>query len=173
MNSEFADDMDLLQLERELQSLTPAVPRRELVQAIKARMEPVPRRVQQRDRVVTFPWRRMVAPAAAAAAAVAVFNLDNGRREGKTPPGTANTVTPAIKWEPMRMLPAYREYLDKGYVLNQNMEFVHPRYAQLFNAPVLRFPDEGDSTMQVTLPRQNRFIVPAGYGSGRTSLRWQ
>ena len=63
---------------------TPAPPRRELVQAIKARMEPVPRREQpRREKVVTFPWRRMVAPAAAAAAAVAVFNMEDERRSGK------------------------------------------------------------------------------------------
>ena len=179
MNSDFSDDMDLDQLERELQSLTPIAPRRELVQAIKARMEPVPRRVQdQRNRVATFPWRRMVAPAAAAAAAVAVFNLDDHRRTSKPPQVAANEpatpATPAIAWEPMPMLPEFQEYLDKGYLLTQDLEqFVHPQYAALFNIPVLRLSDDKDTTMRVSVPRRNRVIMPAGHRTGQTTLRWQ
>jgi len=180
MNSDFSDDMDLFQLERELQSLTPAAPRRELVQAIKARMEPVPRReVQRRERVVTFPWRRMVAPAAAAAAAVAVFNIDDDSRRdgGKPAPIVGNDVATAIKWEPMPMIEEYREFLNQGYFINPyspNLEFVHPQYRGIFSAPVFRFQDGNDGTMRASFQpqRKNRFIVPAGYGEG-ASLRWE
>jgi len=168
MNSDFSDDMDLLQLERELQSLTPAAPRRELVQAIKARMEPVPRRVQRsRSRAVTFPWRRMVAPAAAAAAAVVVFNLDDDRREGPGPrPENNGNTTSSIKWEPMRMLPEYRRLLDQGYFLTQNMEFIPPGYASQYNARLMPFPVQNGSLVSDSVSSHNHFIVPAGYGSG-------
>lgn len=177
MNSDFSDDMDLFQLERELQSLTPAAPRPELVQAIKARMEPVPRREQpRREKAVTFPWRRMVAPAAAAAAAVAVFNIDDQRRDGKAPPVAGNDVAPAVKWEPMPMIAEYREYLNKGYFINPynpNLQLVHPQYAPLFSAPVLRVPANADGTMRASFPQRNtRFIAPMGYDE-RTSLIWE
>ena len=42
MNSDYSDSMDasLLQLERELKSLTPVPPGRELLRSLQARMEP-------------------------------------------------------------------------------------------------------------------------------------
>ena len=183
MNPDFSDDLDLVQLERELQSLTPVAPRRELVQAIKARMEPVPRReVPRRERVVTFPWRRMVAPAAAAAAAVAVFNIDDSRREGDKPASIAGNDAAPIKWEPMPVLAEFREYLNKGYFINpysEELELVDPRLAPLYVGPVYNFPygnennSVGGGTMRASFQqRKNRFIVPAGYGDG-TSLRWE
>ena len=165
MNSDFSDDMELFQLERELQSLTPVAPRRELVKAIQARMEPVPRRVaQHRDKVVTFPWRRMVAPAAAAAAAVAVFNIDDERRDGKTAAAPENENTAAINWEPMPMLPAYREMLDRGYVLTQDMQFIQPQDLGYYYAPTLRlaYPEESGMNSGISR-RDHRFIAPVSY----------
>jgi len=173
MNSEFSDDMDILSLERELQSLTPIAPRRELVQAIKARMEPVPRLVQPAPaRVITFPWRRMVAPAAAAAAAVAVMNMEGVRRGPKTTPAeAANEPAPAIKWEPMPMLPQYRALLDQGYVLTSDMEFIPPGLANLFPGHVWRSSLSPSATRASFPP--DRFIVPAGYGSPAMNMQWK
>ena len=172
MNPDFSDDMDLFQLERELQSLTPAAPRRELVKAIQARMEPVPRRVApHRDKAVAFPWRRMVAPAAAAAAAVAVFNIDDERRDGKTAAAPDNENTAAINWEPMPMLPRYRALLNAGYQLTEDMQFVPPGLLGHYNAPVIQFAYPNDSALtSAPQRREHRFIMPASY-EGHTNLR--
>ena len=169
MNSDSFDDMDLLQLERELQTLTPAAPRREFVQALQARMEPVPRLVQPAARIYSFPWRRMVAPAAAAAAAVAVMNLDGPRR---TPRPVTVAANESVTWTPMPMLPQYRALLNEGYVLNENMQFVPPGYNSIFNGQVWRGPAD-HSAMRVTMPQQQEsFLMPAGYGSPQVNFRW-
>ncbi len=181
MNSDFSDDMDILALERELQSLTPAAPSRELVQAIKARMEPVPRRIQPvPPRLAAFPWRRMVAPAAAAAAAVAVMNMDGTRRTTRPGVAVANEPAPAIAWEPMPMLPKYRNKLDRGYVFvggldvatgepNLIPEELVPFY-QLQQA--IRLPAESAVT-RAGFAERRRFIMPAGYDSPGLALRWK
>ena len=171
MNSELSDDMDfsLLQLERELQSLTPMAPRADFVQSLKASMEPVPRLVQP-ARITSFPWRKMVAPAAAAAAAVAVLNVEDNRRTTKPPPVVADEIASAITWAPMRLLPKYRALLDEGYVLTGDMEFIPPGFVP-YNAPVWRVPAD-NSVTRASFPRTDRFIMPAGYGSGQMSVSW-
>lgn len=176
MNFDTTDDMDLLAFERELQSLTPAAPRRELVEAIKARMEPVPRLVQPAPaRLISFPWRRMVAPAAAAAAAVAVMNLDGTRRSSKPAPVASNEPVQSVTWQPMSMLPEYRRKLDAGLVLTGNLdpetgdlEFVHPAHISPFEFFNRRVAAE-QMARRLAPVRSDRYIMPAGFG---TSLRW-
>ena len=171
MNSEFSDDMDfsLLQLERELQSLTPMAPRADFVQSLKTSMEPVPRLVQP-ARITSFPWRKMVAPAAAAAAAVAVLSVEHNRRTTRPAPAAVNEIASAVVWEPMRMLPKYRALLDEGYVLTGDMEFIPPGFVP-YNAPVWSEP-ANNSVTRASFPRQDRFIMPAGYGTGQMNVSW-
>jgi len=181
MNSESSDSMDasLLQLERELQSLTPLAPSREFVQTLKARMEPVPRNVPA-NKVHTFPWRRMVTPAAAAAAAVAVMSVQNHRRAGlagKSASGPGDEATPAIRWEPMPMRSEYRALLNAGYVLNGNYE---PEQEYLLNSmDHHEWRNAADnSSVRLTIPRQQRFVMPASYElenmrEGRRRMRFQ
>ena len=171
MNSDTFDDMDLLQLERELQTLTPVAPRREFVQALKARMEPVPRLVQPAARIYSFPWRRMVAPAAAAAAAVAVMNRDGPRRTPRPVTVAANESVQAVTWTPMPMLPEHRAMLDEGYVLDQDLDFVLPGHHSVYSGRVWRVPAD-HSAMRVTMPQQESFLMPAGYGTPQMNLRW-
>jgi len=176
MNFDTTDDMDLLAFERELQSLTPAAPRRELVDAIKARMEPVPRLVQPAPaRLISFPWRRMVAPAAAAAAAVAVLNMDGTRRPAKPAPVVANEPVQSVTWQPMTMKPEYRRKLDAGLVLTGNLdpetdelEFVHPAHISPFDFVNRRLAAEQMARAR-SLSQPHRYIIPSGFGA---SLRW-
>lgn len=166
MNSEYSDPLDasLLQLERELQSLTPLAPSREFVQSLKARMDPVPRNVQA-NKVHTFPWRRMVTPAAAAAAAVAVMSVQNHRRAalaGKSTSGAADEAAPAIRWEPMPMRSEYRALLDAGYVLNGNFEPAQQFLLNSMDHHEWRNAMD-NSSVRLTIPRQQRFVMPASY----------
>lgn len=170
MNSEFSDPMDasLAQLERELQSLTPAAPSRALMRSLQERMEPVMTPVAA-NRVTVFPWRRMVAPAAAAAAAVAVMGFQNSRRNGiavTTPADSkpAEDAPPAIKWEPMPMRSEYRTLLNNGYVLNENMEPVQELLMNRVDHHEWRNPAD-NSSIRLTIPRQQRVTVPAGFSS--------
>lgn len=177
MNSEFPDSMDpsLLQVERELYSLTPAAPSRELVRSLQVRMEPAaPSSPQSLNKVHAFPWRRVVAPAAAAAAAVAVMSLENHRRTsavaGKPGGGSQNEAAPAIKWEPMPMRSEYRALLDAGYVLNENMEPVQAYLMDTVDHHEWRNP-ANNSSVRLSLPGQHRFLAPAGY-EGAQSQSW-
>jgi len=174
MNSEFTDPMDasLLQLERELRSLTPAPPGRDLLRSLQAHMGPgVP--ASQVNKVHTFPWRRMVTPAAAAAAAVAVMSIHNNRRvtaatgEKSNAAGQANTAA-AIKWEPMPMRSEYRALLDAGYVLNENYEPVQQFLMNRLDHHEWRNP-ASNASVRLTIPSQQRFLVPAGYDGDLSS----
>ncbi len=164
MNSEFSDPMDssLQQLERELQSLTPVAPSRELLRSLHARMEPAAPSPQV-NKVHSFPWRRMMAPAAAAAAAVAVMSINNNRRSGtgtgKSMADGHTTDTPAYKWEPMPMRSEYRALLDAGYVINDNQEYVPQVLMNRLDHHEWRNASE-NSSIRLTIPR---VVTPAGY----------
>jgi hypothetical protein len=174
MNSEFSDDMDILSLERELQSLTPVAPSHKLVQAMKARMEPVPRRVQPAaPRIAAFPWRRMVAPAAAAAAAVAVMNMDGAKRGGKSGSVAvaSNEPSQAVTWEPMPMLPKYRKMFDLGYVFTGDFDvrtgepnFIEPELAGFYQQMSRRWQFDSGSA-RGSFAGSNRYVVPDGHGT--------
>jgi hypothetical protein len=185
MNPDFSEPMDpaLLQIERELQSLTPATPGRDLLSSLQARMEPVPRNVPaaQANKVLAFPWRRVVTPAAAAAAAVAVMSFQNHRRTALTDNSDEVAVNEngvsAIKWEPMPMRSEIRAFLDAGYVLNENFEPVQPVVMNRVDHYEWRNPME-NASLRVVVPRPQRFLVPAGYeadeySSGRRRLQFQ
>ena len=166
MNSDFSDSLDasLLQLERELQSLTPLPPSRQLVQTLTARMDPVPRIVAA-AKVHTFPWRRMVTPAAAAAAAVAVMSVQHHRRAGlagKGAPTAEDEAAPAIRWEPMPMRSEYRALLNAGHGLN---ELDEPGQQYLLNSTDHHeWRNAADnSSIRLTIPRQQRFVMPASW----------
>jgi len=173
MNSEPSDPMDasLAQLERELQSLTPAAPPRALVRSLTERMEPaVPiARSVHSTKVHVFPWRRMVAPAAAAAAAVAVMNIESNRRSPAaattkstaTPPEDA---PPAIKWEPMPMRSEYRTLLNNGYVLNENRVPVQELLMNRLDHHEWRNPTD-NSSIRLTIPHPQRVTIPADYST--------
>lgn len=163
MNSEFSDSMDpsLLQLERELQSLTPVAPGRDLLRSLQSRMEPaLP--AHQTNKVTSFPWRRMVAPAAAAAAAVAVLNLESDRRagtsRGKSVTDIPDEGVPVIKWEPMPMRREYRQLLDAGYVLNENLQPM--RHYVLDGMDQHEWRNGENASVRLLIPRQQRFLMP-------------
>jgi hypothetical protein len=182
MNSDFSDDMDILSLERELQSLTPVAPSQKLVQAIKARMEPVPRRVQPAaPRITAFPWRRMVAPAAAAAAAVAVMNMEGAKRGGKSATAVASSNEPAqaVTWEPMPMLPKYRKMFDLGYVFTGDFDvltgepnFIEPELASLYQQLSRRWQSDSESP-RGSFAGPVRYVVPAGHDTPAMNLQWK
>ena len=165
MNSEFSDPLDasLLQLERELQSLTPLAPSRQLVQTLNACMAPVAKNVPA-TKVHSFPWRRMVTPAAAAAAAVAVMSVQNHRR-GLAVKGNAiaeDDATPTIHWEPMPMRNEYRTLLNAGVALNDLFE--PEQHYFLNSADLHEWRSAADnSSVRLTIPRQQRFVMPASY----------
>ena len=174
MNAAFSDPMDasLLQIERELQSLTPAAPTRALVRSLTERMEPatpIARRTAPVNKVHFFPWRRMVAPAAAAAAAVAVMSIQNNRRgnavatdkTAATPPDEA---PPTIKWEPMPMRSEYRAMLNNGYVLDNTMAPVQEFYMNRLDHHEWRNAAD-NSSIRLTIPRQQRVTIPADYST--------
>lgn len=181
MNSDFSDDMDILSLERELQSLTPVVPSHTLVEALKARMEPVPRPVQPAaPRLTAFPWRRMVAPAAAAAA-VAVMNMDGIKRGGKsaTTVASSNELAQAVNWEPMPMLPKYRKMFDLGYVFTGDFDvftgepnFIEPELAALYQQLPRRWQSDFESP-RGSFAGSVRYVVPAGHGTPSMNLHWK
>jgi hypothetical protein len=180
MNSDFDDSMDasLLRLERELQSLTPAPPRREFVRELHARMESGPPALSSSstsNKVHAFPWRRVVTPAAAAAAAVAVMSIQSGRRataggSGKSVAEGGGNETAAINWTPMPMRSEYRALLDAGFVLNEDFEPVQQFLLDRVDHHEWRNPANNES-IRLTIPRQDRFVVPAGYES--RGLRFQ
>ncbi len=62
----------LQQLERELQSLSPAAPPRQLTETLHAHMEPVAKRLAPTPIPRSHPWRRLALPAAAAAVAIGI-----------------------------------------------------------------------------------------------------
>lgn len=182
MNSDISDPMDpsLLQLERELQSLTPVAPGREFMRTLQARMEPVPK-VVPFNKAHVSPWRRMVAPAAAAAAAVAVMSVHNHRRQtvaiDSPVADESDSVPPAIKWEPMPMRSEFRAMLEQGLVFNENYEPVQQLLMNRVDHHEWRNAAD-NSSVRLTIPRQQRFIVPAGYDSeqpspGRRRLQFQ
>ena len=167
MNSDDSDSMDasLLQLERELKSLTPAPPGRELLLSLHARMEPAVS-VPQANKVHVFPWRRMVTPAAAAAAAVAVLSVNNARRAPGAGGGTMHEQTAsAIRWEPMPMRREYRELLNAGYVLNENFEPVPQFFMDSLEHHEWRNTAD-NSSVRLIIPK--RYVVPASYDGADT-----
>jgi hypothetical protein len=179
MNSDFDDSMDasLLQLERELKSLTPAPPPHEFVRALHARMESGAQASSSTsNKVHAFPWRRVVTPAAAAAAAVAVMSIQSGRRATAGGPGKSSVAegggnaAAAIKWTPMPMRSEYRALLDAGFALNEDFEPVQQFLLDRVDHHEWRNPANNES-IRLTIPRQDRFVVPAGY-EGR-GLRFQ
>lgn len=172
MNPEFSDPMDaaLLQLERELQSLTPAAPPRALVQSLTAKVTPPAPRGNAPVKTHSFMWRRMVTPAAAAAAAVAVMSMEHHRRHSAAAMDKANTTppedaAPAIKWEPMPMRSEYRALLNNGYVLNENREPVQELLMDRLDYHEWRNPAD-NSSIRLTIPRQQRLTIPADYSTG-------
>lgn len=180
MNNDDSEPMDasLLQLERELLSLTPAAPGPDLLSALQARLEPVATRhaaPPQANRLQSMPWRRVVAPAAAAAA-VAVMTVQSHRRATAGSNGLAvekENTAPTIKWEPMPMKREYRAWLDAGYALNDNMEPVRQMLMNTVDQHEWRSA-AGNSSVRLIIPRQQRvpLLQPATFETP-VRKRWQ
>ena len=84
------------------------------------------------------------------------------------PGGSGNEVaTPAIKWEPMPMRSEYRALLDAGYVLNEDFEPVQQFLMNTVEHHEWRNPSD-KSSVRLTIPQQQRYVVPAGYDNDDT-----
>jgi len=122
----FDDAMDtrLLQLERELFSLSPAAPPRGLVSRLDGQISQ-PSVVERRvvAQVVPFRWSRIVVPAAAAVVVVSVLSRLEAPRVATSPvaaqPG-ARQMSPVV--------PATQVTLNKptGYLMKEEPFVVHP-----------------------------------------------
>ena len=127
MNSDPDASMDsqLLQLERELFSLSPADPPRHLV----LRLDPqvtspvgIGRQVVVLPKVIPFQWRRMVAPAAAAVVVVSILNhLD---QPAVSPGSMADLNAPSSTSSPQSGRAAVT--LTNGYVLRSEPILIRP-----------------------------------------------
>ena len=182
MNPEFDDSMDagLLQLERELSSLTPAGASRLLAERLteavegarsgSAALTALPRAT---GRATVFPWRRVMLPTAAAAAA-AVFVLPEASRRGMQPVAddtvppalpdgaVAKAGDPAIRWVPMPRRSEYRVVDNAGLVLtDETAPLVEFRVRQMDHHE-WRNPEE-NSSIQLSIPREQRVVLPASY----------
>lgn len=156
MNPESEEPMDtqLLQLERELFSLTPVeTPRGLATRLHRELMAPVGLAdLPAASRVVPFRWQRIVAPAAAAVVVVSVLNrFDNlpAASPGTTPPGfgtAAKSARPPVvegtgyvlKAEPVFVNPAGWEAMEHQYWITPQMGAAGypPSRRQGFIAPV-------------------------------------
>jgi hypothetical protein len=175
MNSEFSEPMDagLLQIERELRSLSPIAPDRALsemlAREVAGEMEvPVAGRV---NRVVAgqFPWRRVGVPTAAAAAA-AVFVLPSAERpvdNGSVAGGirSAEEARPGhapISWVPMPPRSEYRLVDGSGVLLiNEPAPMMEYQLEQTEHHE-WRNPRD-NSLIRMSIPRQQRVLLPASY----------
>lgn len=169
MNSEFSDaDAALLQLERELKSLTPVAPSRALMQRLTLVMDPAAApsitASSPSNRVLHFPWKRMVTPAAAAAAAVAVMSLTQQRRgnavAGGNAGGAEDEAAPTIKWTPMPMKKEYRNLVDKGYFVDENNVLRQGLSLDALEQHEWRNPQD-NSSIRLIIPKQESFVLPA------------
>ena len=183
MNPEFDDSMDagLLQLERELSSLTPAGPSRLLAERLTEAVEGArsgPTGIESMPRATArpatvIPWRRVVLPTAAAAAA-AVFVLPEASRRGMQPvagdggppsrpdSNVAKAADPGIRWVPMPRRSEYRVVDNTGLVLtDEAAPLVEFRVRQMDHHE-WRNPEE-NSSIQLSIPREQRVVLPASY----------
>ena len=169
MNSEFSEnDAALLQLERELKSLTPLAPSRAFMQRLTLVMDPVAMptatvSAPAANRVIQFPWKRVVTPAAAAAAAVAVMSLTQQRRGSAQAAGGGQPAdeeaAPTIKWTPMPMKKEYRQLVDNGYFVDENNVLRHNMRVNAIEHHEWRNSD--GNSIRLIIPKQEEFLLPA------------
>jgi hypothetical protein len=182
MNSDFSEnDAALLQLERELKSLTPLAPSRAFMQRLTLVMDPasVPTATvsaQPANRVIGFPWKRVVTPAAAAAAAVAVMSITQQRRGNAHAagggPAADDEAAPTIKWTPMPMKKEYRQLVDNGYFVDENNVLRHNMSVNAVEHHEWRNSD--GNSIRLIIPSQERILLPAAVeDEGFRQLRYQ
>lgn len=173
MKSEFPEPMDagLLQIERELRSLSPIAPGRTLSEMLAREVAgetevAVAGRV---NRVVAgqFPWRRVGVPTAAAAAA-AVFVLPSAERPVETVAGGIRSAEEArpghapISWVPMPPRSEYRLVDGSGVLLiNEPAPMMEYQLEQTEHHE-WRNPRD-NSLIRMSIPRQQRVLLPASY----------
>lgn len=177
MNHESPDPMDtgLLQLERELRSLTPASTPRHLDDVLAAALSDSPPEAGHfiapgpRNQSVPghFPWRRMAVPAAAAAAVVFAIPPASQPRNPASPPAparstTAATTAPAINWVPMPARREFRILNDQGFlILSEATPMLEYQIEQTEHRE-WRNPQD-NSLIRMTIPSQQRVLLPAAY----------
>ncbi len=177
MNHEFQDPMDtgLLQLERELRSLTPASPPRHLEDVLAAAisdsqsetaqtLDPIRRNQSAPGH---FPWRRMAVPAAAAAAVVfAIPPASQPRSSVNSPPParstTAANTAPAINWVPMPARREFRILNDQGFLILSEATPMLEYQVEQTEHREWRNPQD-NSLIRMTIPSQQRVLLPAAY----------
>jgi hypothetical protein len=179
MNHEFQDPMDtgLLQLERELRSLTPASTPRHLEDGLAAAISdsqseaahPIDTTPRNQSAPGHFPWRRMAVPAAAAAAVV--FAIPPASQPQPKPPAnppaparstTAATTAPAINWVPMPARREFRILNDQGFlILSEATPMLEYQIEQTEHRE-WRNPQD-NSLIRMTIPSQQRVLLPAAY----------
>jgi hypothetical protein len=174
MNHEFQDPMDagLLQLERELRSLSPAATPRLLEESLAAAMaaDAAPQAVDGRPHSPAapghFPWRRMAVPAAAAAAVVFAIPPSSQPKSAGSAPAPSRSATaattPAINWVPMPARREFRILNDQGaLILSEATPMLEYQIEQTEHRE-WRNPRD-NSLIRMTIPRQQRVLLPAAY----------
>lgn len=177
MNHEFQDPMDtgLLQLERELRSLTPASAPRHLEDVLTAAisdsqsetaqtLDPIRRNQSAPGH---FPWRRMAVPAAAAAAVVFAIPPATQPKSSANSPAparstTAATTAPAINWVPMPARREFRILNDQGFLILSEATPMLEYQVEQTEHREWRNPRD-NSLIRMTIPRQQRVLLPAAY----------
>ena len=177
MNHEFQDPMDtgLLQLERELRSLTPASAPRHLEDVLAAAISDSQSEAAQaigttpRNQSAPghFPWRRMAVPAAAAAAVVFAIPPASQPKSSVNSPAPARSTTaantaPAINWVPMPARREFRILNDQGsLILSEATPMLEYQIEQTEHRE-WRNPQD-NSLIRMTIPSQQRVLLPAAY----------
>ncbi len=179
MNVDPSEPMDssLLQLERELFSLTPSEPDRRISARIESEIFP-PVQIQRRSaaplRQPSFQWKRVVVPAAAAVAVVAAISRnDSSPVYGRNVAANAgdNTISPAaanrarmgaVTLQPVSQSREFRSARDQGLVFGEGN---NPSRAFSLETTDHHFwrNEQDNSSIQLSIPRQESMLVPVNF----------
>jgi hypothetical protein len=150
-------DTQLMQLERELFSLTPVEAPRYLRCALDGQLDTgVPRTVALPAQVVPFKWRRIVVPAAAAVVAVSVLNHTTSPSRS-IPSDNAQAGVRALGRPAVPVLEQ-----TTGYVLRSEPVYVNPvSFDAAGNQYFIR--QEGAPAVQFSVPRRQSALMPVSF----------
>lgn len=155
-------DSQLLQLERELFSLSPVETPRCLASRLERQLLPacsVAKTLAAPPNVVPFRWRRMVVPAAAAVVVVSVLNRMDGP-SGFTPSALAQPGS-GLGTSGKTVAPVLEQ--TTGYVLKSEPVYVSPGNWETSTHHYWIQPD-GQTGVRLSLPRrQSSAVIPASF----------
>lgn len=152
-------DSQLLQLERELFSLSPVETPRCLASRLERQLVPAcsvgKNLAPVASNVVPFNWRRMVVPAAAAVVVVSVLNRMDGpsgfTQTAMAQPGLRSSGSPAAAPKVERTM---------GYVLKSEPVYISPMGSEMMEHQFLIQPN-GQPGIRLSVPRHQSAVIPA------------